>query len=279
MRSPGLMYLLDEFDSYQFQIDTANGARLIGEMVRRERQSSMHLYCTVDNGNEGGANGNLDGGNSGSTNYSALYDVQNRLVIPPQPGAAPFLMASSPTITNSTTALPIIFARARRAYSCPRKCYTAFTMAASARVSRKFGALFVRPPTAAACSSGRSSMKVSRMPPSAEWMSKGQSAPDGVVGPFRQKEAGYYACKSIFSPVQIAAPDPAEFSGTLAIFNNFDFTDLNQCVFQWQLGWFFRILLTRQIISSTNALTGGLLGGAASGDFPARQLPPAQTGY
>src|SRR5206468_603205 len=67
---------------------------------------------------------------------------------------------------------------------------------------------------------------------------KGQSAPDGIVGPYRQKEASYYTCKSIFSPVQIAAPDPANFTGALSVSNRFDFTSLNQCTFRWQLAWY-----------------------------------------
>ncbi len=106
---------------------------------------------------------------------------------------------------------------------------------------------------------------------------KGQSAPDGVVGPFRQKEAGYYSCKAIFSPIQIAAPDPTEFSGTLAVSNDFDFTDLNQCAFQWQLGWFSDPADPANYFS-TNALTGGLLVGAASGDFSVPSIAPGADG-
>ena len=229
------LYVLDEFDSYQFQIDTANGARLIGEMVRRDVNHPCILAW--DNGNEGGANGNLDGGNSGSTNYFALYDVQNRQVIRPNQGGAVFngIVTDHYELYNSVTnylrpGATSVFMPTEMLHglydggigACLAEMWSAF------RSSSNGGGMFLW----AFLDEGITNASLGGMDV------KGQSAPDGVVGPFRQKEAGYYACKSIFSPIQIAAPDPAEFSGTLAVSNDFDFTDLNQCAFQWQLGWF-----------------------------------------
>lgn len=66
----------------------------------------------------------------------------------------------------------------------------------------------------------------------------GDNAPDGILGPYREKEASYYTVKALWSPVQITPPNPATFDGTLAVENRFDFTDLSQCIFRWQLGWF-----------------------------------------
>src|ERR1035437_3906403 len=68
--------------SYQRVIDLTNGINHIYEMIRRD----VNDPCIIawDNGNEGGWNVNLDGNNNGSTtNYFALYDIQNRLVIRP----------------------------------------------------------------------------------------------------------------------------------------------------------------------------------------------------
>jgi hypothetical protein len=66
----------------------------------------------------------------------------------------------------------------------------------------------------------------------------GDQAPDGILGPYREKEASYYTVKALWSPVQITPPDAAAFAGALAIENRFDFTDLSQCKFRWQLGSF-----------------------------------------
>ena len=98
-----------------------------------------------------------------------------------------------------------------------------------------------------------------------------------IVGPYREKEASYYTCKSVFNPVAIGAPNPATFTGTLAVSNRFDFTDLNQCTFNWQLGWFADATDPANNFS-TNALTGGLLVGAGSGNFSGPSLLPGATG-
>jgi hypothetical protein len=76
----------------------------------------------------------------------------------------------------------------------------------------------------------------------------GDAAPDGIVGPFREKEASYYAIKALWSPIQITNPDPAAFTGALKVENRFDFTDLNQCRFRWQLGGGIPTLRTRRRI-------------------------------
>jgi hypothetical protein len=102
---------------------------------------------------------------------------------------------------------------------------------------------------------------------------RGASAPDGIVGPYREKEASYFSYKKIYSPVQIGAPDPATFAGTLAVSNRFDFTDLSQCTFDWQLGWYFDATDPANNFS-TNALTGGLLMGLDSGNFSSPSLAP-----
>lgn len=268
------LYVLDEFDSYQFQIDIANGARLIGEMVRRD----VNHPCIIawDNGNEGGANGNLDGGNAGSTNYFALYDIQNRVVIRPNQGGAVFngIITDHYELYNSVTnylrpGATSVFMPTEMLHglydggigACLAEFWDAF------RSSTNGGGMFLW----AFLDEGITNASIGGMDV------KGQSAPDGVVGPYREKEASYYTCKSVFSPVQIGAPNPATFTGTLAISNRFDFTDLNQCTFDWQLGWFFDATDATDNFS-TNALTGGLLTGATSGDFSGLSLPSGANG-
>jgi hypothetical protein len=64
----------------------------------------------------------------------------------------------------------------------------------------------------------------------------GVNAPDGVVGPHREKEGSFYAIREIFSPVKIATTElPVGFTGSLPVENRFHFTNLSQCKFNWQL--------------------------------------------
>ena len=64
----------------------------------------------------------------------------------------------------------------------------------------------------------------------------GLNAPDGVLGPHREKEGSFYAIREIFSPVKITMKGwPVVFDGTIPVENRYHFTNLNQCRFQWQL--------------------------------------------
>ncbi|WP_205461913.1 glycoside hydrolase family 2 protein [Mangrovibacterium lignilyticum] len=62
------------------------------------------------------------------------------------------------------------------------------------------------------------------------------NAPDGVLGPHREKEGSFYALREIYSPVKIDLNKlPPHFDGTIAVENRFNFTNLNECKFSWEL--------------------------------------------
>ncbi|TJZ60535.1 glycoside hydrolase family 2 [Sphingobacterium olei] len=62
------------------------------------------------------------------------------------------------------------------------------------------------------------------------------NAPDGIVGPHREKEGSFYAIREIFSPVHIKMKSlPADFTGTLQVENRYHHTNLSDCSFEYQL--------------------------------------------
>lgn len=64
----------------------------------------------------------------------------------------------------------------------------------------------------------------------------GVNAPDGLVGPHREKEGSFNAIREIYSPVKITLKDlPANFKGDIPIENRYHFTNVNQCTFKWEL--------------------------------------------
>jgi len=64
----------------------------------------------------------------------------------------------------------------------------------------------------------------------------GNNAPDGIVGPHREKEGSFYTIKEIWSPVQITKPVLTKtFTGNLEIENDYHFTNLSSCKFSWKL--------------------------------------------
>ena len=99
-----------------------------------------------------------------------------------------------------------------------------------------------------------------------------EAAPDGIVGPYREKEASYHTVKALWSPVQLTPPDPATFGGSLAVENRFDFTNLNQCAFSWQLGWF------PDPADSSAVQDSGFIVGTSGGPFAGPSVAPGASG-
>jgi hypothetical protein len=97
----------------------------------------------------------------------------------------------------------------------------------------------------------------------------GVNAPDGVVGPHREKEGSFYAIREIFSPIKIPLLQlPADFTGSIPVENRYHFTNLQQCRFQWQLVNFTKPFSGQQGVT---ILTKGTVTGPA--------VPPRQTGF
>ncbi len=62
---------------------------------------------------------------------------------------------------------------------------------------------------------------------------RGHMGADGILGPYREKEASFYTIRDIWSPIQFVPKIITEkFDGTLQICNRFDDTNLQQCRFQ-----------------------------------------------
>jgi hypothetical protein len=60
----------------------------------------------------------------------------------------------------------------------------------------------------------------------------GVNAPDGLVGPHREKEGSFNAIKEIYSPVKIFMKNlPQNFNGIIPVENRYHFTNLSQCNF------------------------------------------------
>jgi hypothetical protein len=267
------LYVLDEMNSYQFQIDVVDGINHIYEMIRRD----VNDPCIIawDNGNEtswNGSLGNLDGGNAGSTNYYGLYDVQNRLVIHPGANGGVFMNLLDyhyPSYSTFTSKL----GAGKTAFSCTEILHALYDGGGGASLQEYWDAERTAPNGVGMFVWSWDDEGIIRDDQGGIMDVRTASAPDGIVGPYREKEASYFSYKEIYSPVQIGAPNPATFTGTLAISNRFDFTDLNQCAFDWQLGWYPDATDPASNFSTT-ALAGGLLVALDSGSFSSPSLSP-----
>ncbi|WP_375443899.1 glycoside hydrolase family 2 protein [uncultured Fibrella sp.] len=80
----------------------------------------------------------------------------------------------------------------------------------------------------------------------------GNSGADGIVGPYREKEASFYTIREIWASVFFPKKQiTAQFNGQLPVENRFDQTNLNQCTFRWKLKRF-----TGLTAGDTTAISG-----------------------
>ncbi len=233
------LYVLDELAGWHKAYDTPTGTKLVGEMITRDVNHPCILFW--DNGNEGGFNTNLD-------NLFDQYDPQQRRVLHPW---APF------NDLNTAHYLPYDFVK----LACDGIPITFHKNNYFAKTNSP--QKFIYMPTefihglydggaGAGLADTWSLMEQSkylgggfiwayldegvRHPDNGQIDVADNQAPDGIVGPYREREASFYAIKQIWSPIVILETNlPKNFDGILRVENHYSFTDARQCKFTWQL--------------------------------------------
>jgi hypothetical protein len=90
----------------------------------------------------------------------------------------------------------------------------------------------------------------------------GNHAPDGILGPHREKEGSFYTIKEIWSPVQVKPVNiNRQWNGKLYLENKFIYTNLNKCSFDWkavktEIGSTKEVVTGSGIINSPSAKSG-----------------------
>lgn len=92
-------------------------------------------------------------------------------------------------------------------------------------------------------------------------------APDGLIGPHHEREGGFHTVRRIFAPVQFSAPHPTDSATALTVTNAYDFTNLRDVAFRWELRQ-----LPRWNEQGTNAVA------LASGQADSPDVEPGEVG-
>ncbi len=219
------LYVLDELGGWHGSYDTPTGAALIGEMVRRDVNHPAILFW--DNGNEGGWNTANDG-------EFAKWDPQQRQVIHPWAKFGPINDPHYPTYDalQKLAAGPEIF-------TATEFLHGIYDGGAGAGLHDYWDFMRQAPNFGGAFIWALLDEAVVRTDQGGKLDARGSFAPDGIVGPHREKEGSYFTIRQIWSPVQVGpAALPADFNGTLSVENRYDFTNLQQCTFEWALAKF-----------------------------------------
>ncbi|WP_457268645.1 glycoside hydrolase family 2 TIM barrel-domain containing protein [Pedobacter sp. UYEF25] len=217
------LYVLDELTGWQSKYDTMVGRKLVKELVVRDVNHPSIVFW--DNGNEGGWNTDLDG------DY-AWYDPQNRTVIHPW------------TKFNGTDthhypdyqAIQDKVATGKEVFFTTEFLHGLFDGGNGAGLDDFWSLMIKHPHGAGGFLWAFIDESVLRADKNNIYDSDGDHAPDGILGPHREKEASFYSIKEIWSPIYInPKPIDKSFDGKIEVENRYDFTKLSQCKFVWKL--------------------------------------------
>ena len=214
------LYVLDELAGWQGFYDTPTGARLIGQIVRRDVNHPSILFW--DNGNEGGWNRENDG-------EFDRWDPQRRPVLHPW-AIHSGINTDHYENYDSTVRLsagPDIF--------MPTEFLHGLYDGGIGAGFRDYWDVMGRSPTVAGgffwafADEG-----IERTDEQGRIDNKDNSAPDGIVGANHEKEGSYFAVKEIWSPVQVSNIRLGGSQLDLRIDNRYDFTDLAELKLRWR---------------------------------------------
>jgi hypothetical protein len=215
------LYVLDELTGWQHKYDTEVGHQHVKEMISRDvNHPSIIIW---DNGNEGGWNTNLD------ADFPQL-DPQHREVNHPWQKFGKFDDKHYPDYNGLLSGLS-----GNLVYMPTEFLHGLYDGGAGAGLDDYWNAMRASKVSAGGFLWVFADEGVQRNDLT-NWIDvKGNQAPDGILGPFRQKEASFYTIKQIWSPVQLPDALPTNFDGTLPVENRYEFTSLSKCSFTWKL--------------------------------------------
>jgi Glycosyl hydrolases family 2, TIM barrel domain/Glycosyl hydrolases family 2, sugar binding domain/Glycosyl hydrolases family 2/Beta galactosidase small chain len=220
------LYVLDELAGWQKEYTTPAGEPLVKEMVLRDLNHPSIIFW--DNGNEGGTNKELD-------DDFAKWDFSKRAVIHPhhRPGNAfngidcnhyEDYYSTQNILSDSLIYMPTEFLHSQDDGGAGAGMSDFWELHWHAKRS---GGGFIW----AMLDEG-----VVRTDFNNVVDADGVNAPDGILGPHREKEGSFFALQEIFSPVKIELKAlPPNFDGKIRVENRFHFTNINQCSFQYAL--------------------------------------------
>ncbi|PSK83803.1 beta galactosidase small subunit [Prolixibacter denitrificans] len=247
------LFVLDELAGWQSAYDTQVGTKLVEEMVNRDvNHPSIVIW---DNGNEGGWNTALD-------NLFLIFDPQHRPVI--HPGQL-FQHTDNRHYIDYDYGAGTFF-HGNEIFFPTEFLHGLYDGGAGAGLEDYWNLLWHNPLSAGGFIWDFSDEAVVRTDKDNELDTDGSHAADGILGPYREKEASFYSIREIWSPVffekRIITP---QFNGQFHIENRYSYTNLSQCKVDWK--WV-----------KLPPVTGGMQETIASGEKEMPAISPGNNG-
>ncbi len=223
------LLVIDELAGWQTpSYDNPTAERLVRQMVQRDvNHPSIILWA---NGNEGGWNTTVD-------DDFALYDPQNRPVIHPSSNYSGKLDQGGLDTTHYPTYSSLISKLAGPNLYLPTEfLHGLYDGGHGAGLQDYWNAIHSSPRGVGGFLWVLADEGVVRTDAGGRIDTDGNHAPDGIVGPFHEKEPSWAAIRDIWSPVVVTAPPvlDEQFNGTIPLLNDYYFTSLQELDFQWE---------------------------------------------
>ncbi|HVZ25390.1 MAG TPA: glycoside hydrolase family 2 TIM barrel-domain containing protein [Sediminibacterium sp.] len=216
------LFVLDELTGWHQKYNTTVGKKLVKEMVERDVNHASIVFW--DNGNEGGFNFELD-------KEFAKYDPQERTVLHPWSDFNHIDTKHYPdySYVEKAAGKPEILLHTEMIHGL-------YDGGHGAGLDDYWQLMLQNPRHAGGFLWVLADEGIVRRDWHDSIDTHGNNAPDGIVGPHREKEGSFYTIKAIWSPVQVVPPRlDQSFDGRLRIENQYAFTNLSACRFYWQL--------------------------------------------
>lgn len=252
--SLGLVYI-DELSGWHGRYDTETGARLIREMVERDvNHPSVILWS---NGNEGGWNTDND-------SLLCKYDkFQRRHVIHPWADFDGLDTHHYPAYLTGVAR----FTNGYKVFMPTEFMHAMYDQGGGAGLRDFWDRWMTNPMFAGGFIWVFCDEAPKRSDRGGVLDSDGSNAPDGVVGPRREKEGSFYAIRSQWSPIQIKPLLITEhFDGSFFVSNEYIYTNLKDC------------RMTYEVLSCDIPMQGAVSRILARGEVTLPALSPGETG-
>jgi hypothetical protein len=217
------MFVLDELAGWQKFYDTPTAKRLVKQVVERDvNHPSIVLW---DNGNEGGFNKDVRG------DY-ALYDPQKRTVIEPWSvinGTNTKHYPKFPYVENALNTGKDIFFPTEFLHGLNDGGH-------GAGLDDQWNFMLSKPLSAGAFLWVFADEGVERRDRHDSIDVQGNQAPDGILGPYHEKEGSFYTVKEIWSPVYFKTTEiEPDFNGKMVVSNRFLYSNLSLSRYSFKL--------------------------------------------
>ncbi|HPR32381.1 MAG TPA: glycoside hydrolase family 2 TIM barrel-domain containing protein, partial [Prolixibacteraceae bacterium] len=211
------IFVIDELAGWQNAYNTEIGTQLVTEMVNRD----VNHPCIIiwSNGNEGGWNEAID------PMFSQL-DPQKRTVIHPWADFGDIDTHHYPQYQTGVHR----FTNGSKIFMPTEFLHSLYDEGAGAGLDDFWGKWKQHPLFAGGFiwAFADDAIRRSDFPDSLD--SDGQHAPDGILGPYREKEGSFFTIKEIWAPIQFQPLRiQPNFNGEFFVRNEYTGTNLNQC--------------------------------------------------